>query len=117
MQLTDLLLFSAPNRALTINPSPSPWGKVLEGRSSPKKHGIFSKLSFHFRNMTTEMNLGSFSKITVQRDSQSQGIPELSGSLGLSRSPVFLSFRPQGKAKKIKNLAPKDERNLRRTKD
>ena len=69
-----------------------------------------------------EMNLCSLSKITVERDSQGQGIPKLWGSRGLSRSPVFLSLRPQGKAKKKKkkkkkNLAPKDERNLRRTKD
>lgn len=75
-------------------------------------------MSFHFRNMTMEMNLCSLSKIIVQRDSQGQGIPKLWSSLGLSPSPGFLSFRPQGKAKKKKkNLAPKDERNLRRTKD
>ena len=68
-----------------------------------------------------EMNLGSLSKITVQRETQGQGIPKLWSSLGLSRSPVFLSFRPQGKAKKKKkkkkNLAPKDEKSLKRTKD
>ena len=59
---------SAPDFAPTLKPSPSPWGKILEGRSSPKKDSIFSELSFHFRNMMMQGDLGILSKIKQSRE-------------------------------------------------